>query len=160
MATRNGLNSQTAKFFKALMELRSGSAPEELETFCTFFYDDAVANPISMREHKDAAKGREAIREAYKTLIGQQFIEERQVLSQTIDPDQKLVCCETRNRLNVAGKILDPFYETIVLRFNDDLQVTRLNVYSCRSPIVAILQVQSGKGPYANAQGEMEHLGL
>lgn len=48
----------------------------------------------------------------------------------------------------MLGQILDPFYETTVVVFDEEGLIVELKQYSCRSHIVEIIQEQTGIGPY------------
>lgn len=148
--SRATLETQTEIFFSALRKLRTDSPPEAFESFGLLFDDDCAANPLSMREHLDVKQGRQEIIDTFKASIEQVQLTERRVLSQIIDEDQRMVACEMKNRLLVNGQVLDPFYETSIINFNTEGRIISLNTYSCRSPIVALLQKTTGLGPYAD----------
>lgn len=57
-----------------------------------------------------------------------------------------------KNKLLVLGEILDPFYETAVLSFNEEGLITEWKMYSCRSHVVAIVQMKTGMGPYSERE--------
>jgi hypothetical protein len=146
------LEAQTEAFFVALERLRIDSSPETLQTFGRFFDENCVANPISMREHRDVKHGRQNIVDAYKETAQSVQLVERRVLSQIIDGNQRMVACEMKNRLLVNGYVLDPFHETAIIHFDTEGFIVKLNMYSCRSPIVALLQKTTGLGPYADVR--------
>jgi hypothetical protein len=149
--SRATLEAQTELFFSALKNLRADT-PETFESIGLLFEDDCIANPISMREHLGVAKGRQEVVKAYKELNRQSQLVERRTLSQIIDEGQRMVACEMKNRLRVNGQVLDPFYETAIITFSATGRIASLNMYSCRSPVVALLQKTTGLGPYSDVR--------
>jgi hypothetical protein len=146
------LETQTESFFGALERLRADSSPESLQSFGRFFNKDCIANPISMREHLDVKHGCQQIVDAYKETVQNVQLVEHRILSRIIDESQRMVACEMKNRMLVDGQVLDPFYETAIIHFDTEGSIVKLNMYSCRSPIVALLQKTTGLGLYADAR--------
>ncbi|TVY40483.1 hypothetical protein LOCC1_G004766 [Lachnellula occidentalis] len=114
-----------------------------------------------MREWDAPAIGRPTIIAALKLNIQSHHIEQRRVQARLVSEDGRTVMCEMRNRLCVLGTPLENFYETAVARFDDEGLIEDFKVYSCRSPIVGVVQTVTGKGPYtaAAAKQEFEHVG-
>jgi hypothetical protein len=82
-----------------------------------------------MREHFLPALGRKAaifeIQEKLKTVR----ILERQVLSRSSTADGNTIFCETKQRLEVCGEVVDPFFETVVVKFNNEGLIHELKLY-------------------------------
>ena len=148
--TRRNLESKVNEFFTAWEALRPDSSDAVYDRLGSLFDKDCIANPISMRESVSPRIGRLAVVEGYKELVREQrcSIIQRRIESQIVDEDQRIVSCEMKNRLSVNGCPLDPFHETAVLKYNAEGFIASLNMYSCRSPIMTILQKTTGLGPY------------
>ncbi|VUC29989.1 unnamed protein product [Clonostachys rosea] len=158
--SRTVLKTQTETFFNVLDSLRANSSTEAFESFGKLFDEKCVANPISMREHLDLKHGRQEIVDYYKAGLRETRVTKRQIQSLIVDEDGLVVACEMKNRLLVKDLVLDPFHETAIIRFNGQGSIISLNIYSCRSPVVALLQKSTGKGPYADADHEIKTLKL
>jgi hypothetical protein len=102
-----------------------------------------------MREHADPSIGGQAAVDTLKEILAEYFMEERRVLSRATSDDGSTVIVEMKNRLNVLGGTIDPFYETAIAVYNNAGLITGFMTYSCRSYIVGMIQDKIGNGPYA-----------
>ncbi|TVY78490.1 hypothetical protein LSUE1_G008766 [Lachnellula suecica] len=86
------------------------------------------------------------------------YLEERRILLKLISEDGMTIMCKMKNRLNVLGTQVDPFHDTAVATFNEKGLITQFKLYNCRSPIIGIVQMATGKGPYvlSAAREELE----
>lgn len=137
----------------ALMQkLKSTSSPEDFAEFGAFFDPHCTVYLKSMREHAEPSFGREGAVQSMKENLDVVHIEERRVLSRSTSADGFTIVCETKNRLDVLGEILDPFFETAIVSFNDKGLIIEWKMYSCRSHIVALVQIKTGAGPYSKTE--------
>ena len=136
-----------------IQNLSPSSSDAEFEQFGTFFASHGKAYLKNMREHDQPAKGRKEIIEKMKEIMTEKHwrIVDRQVLSCSVTSDGSRILCETKKRLRVCGRPVDPFYETEVAVFDDQGLIAELRLYSCWSPIVSVVQQETGKGPYVVA---------
>lgn len=155
--TASSSNFQTIldALYDTWQSLREDSSTADLETFAAFFSPNSTVWLESMREHLTPSLGRDGIIQTMRANLDHYHLEERRVISQSGGVDDKRVFCEMKNRLVVEGTILDPFYETAVVVFDDDGLILDLKLYSCRSHIVMLIQDKTGKGPYN--EEEMQH---
>jgi len=135
-----------------MQSLKSTSTPADFDVFGEFFDKNCIVFLKSMREYAEPSIGKDAAIESLKEILAQYHIEERRVLSRAASEDGSTVIVEMKNRLNVLGSELDPFYETAVAVFTEEGRIAELKIYSCRSHIVGIIQDKTGEGPYAKWQ--------
>lgn len=152
MDSRFRLNS----LYQTWQKLRPTSSDQHFDEFGAFFDESSTAWLQSMREWDQPSIGRQAVIDKARTLTETSHIEERRVLSNFVSEDGLTVMCEMKNRLSVRGTPLDPFYETVVARFNEKGLVTDFKVYNCRSPVVAITQTVTWNGPYTPDAAKQE----
>jgi hypothetical protein len=143
------LHAKVDVFYSKIQSLKSTSSPEDFDAFGAFFDKDCIAYLKSMREYAEPSIGRQAAMDTLKEILAEYHIEERRVLSRATSEDGSTVIVEMKNRLNVLGDTLDPFYETVVATFNDEGLISELKTYSCRSHIVGMIQDKTGVGPYS-----------
>ncbi len=126
------------------------SSPSEanLSAFGALFTPTASKNLQSMRE--PTSTGRSAAIASVASSLPQQKLIERRIISQTADPATLTVYCQMANKLEVCGKVLDPYYETAVVLFSAEGLIEEMKMYGCRSPIVRIVQDETGLGPYCD----------
>lgn len=141
-------DSKLESLYQSWQKLRTTSSNQDFDDFGSFFNESCIGWLKSMREWDQPSIGRQAIIDEVKANTEIYHIEERRVLSSLISKDGRTVSCEMKNRMNILGNPLDPFYETVVVRFNDEGLITEFKTYSCRSPIVAVIQAMTGEGPY------------
>ena len=150
MATNSSnLNTKVDALYSTMLSLKSTSPPEDFDAFGAFFDKDCIVYLKSMREHADPSIGRQAAVDALKEILAEYHIEIRRVLSRAISEDGSTVIVEMKNSLNVLGGTLDPFYETVIAKFNEEGLISELKTYSCRSHIVGMIQDKTGVGPYS-----------
>ncbi|KAK5684288.1 hypothetical protein LTS10_004154 [Elasticomyces elasticus] len=66
------------------------------------------------------------------------------------DGNTAVVFCQMSNRIDIMGDIVDPFQETAVVTFDgEERLVSKLKLYSCRSPLVRVMQEKTRLGPYS-----------
>lgn len=147
------MESKLYDLYITVKNLSPSSPDAEFEEFGAFFASNGRAYLKNMREYDQPAKGREQIIQKLKEIMTEKQwrLAERQVLSSSVTPYDSRVFCETRKRLLVCGKPVDPFYETEVAIFDDQGLIEELRLYSCWSPIASVIQQVTGKGPYAIA---------
>lgn len=148
MANYDKLKALHAK----LDTLSSASAPEEFTPLGSFFSEDCTTFIASMREYDEPSIGRQATVEKYKEILSLYHVHERRVLSHSTSPDGRTVYCEMKHALHIFDELLDPFYETVVVAFNDEGLIREMRQYSCRSHIAEIIQAKTGKGPFVQVR--------
>ncbi|KAK5123502.1 hypothetical protein LTR85_002540 [Meristemomyces frigidus] len=162
MATREQ-TSATAKLdaIYELFQTFTLSSPEsDFTSFGSYFTPNCSANLRSMRE--EPKRGRQAAVDDLKALVKEGWhIDERRIDAQAEVSGTTgiTVFCQMSNRLNIMGDILDPFQETAVVSFDSDGLISDFKLYSCRSPIVRIVQEKTRLGPYSeDYMATPEHL--
>ena len=116
--------------YDMMQKLTPASSTEEYDAFGAFFDENCTVWLKSMREWAEPSIGRYAVIDTLKESLTQVHIDERRVLSQSMSPDGSILFCEMKNRLNVLGDTLDPFFETAVVKFNDKGLIVDLKLYS------------------------------
>lgn len=144
--------------YTTIQTLSPSSSDAEFEKFGAFFTVTSKAYLKNMREHDQPAQGREEIIQKLKEIMTEKHwqLAERHVLSSSITSDGSRFFCETRKRLLICGKPVDPFYETEIAVFDNQGLIIELRLYNCWSPIVSVIQQVTGKGPYAIADYKAE----
>jgi hypothetical protein len=148
MLSTADLESRLDALYSQLEVIRSDSPVSDLETFASFFSQDCVVNLESMREIKEPALGRQGVVAKLQETTKHLYLEKRKVVSQAISEKDMRVFSEMRNRYNVHTQELDDFPEILVATFNDEGLINSFRHYSCRSPIVGLIQSATGEGPY------------
>ena len=145
----NMANYDKLKALQAKLDtLSSASAPEEFTILGSFFSEDCTTFVASMREYDEPSIGRQATVEKYMEILNLYHVHERRVLSHSTSPDGRTVYCEMKHSVHIFDELLDPFYETVVVVFNEEGLIKELRQYSCRSHIAEIIQAKTGKGPF------------
>jgi hypothetical protein len=142
----NPLLAKIDALYQAIDSLTTTSPASDIETISAFLSPICTAYLTSMAAHTTPTVGRPAILERIRDLRLTAHVAERYVIERSAAG--KTVFYEMRNRLHVAGKVLDPYYETHVLRFNASEEVEEWRVYACRGPIAQVVQGVTGMGPY------------
>lgn len=132
-----------------IQQLRPSSSTEDFEAFASCFTSDCTVYLKSMNSHKTPGISRHEAIEDMKEVLGKLHIEEREVLFYSLASDGHTVLCETKQRINVMGEIVEPFFETEVVTFDEEGLIKMMKLYSCWSPIVRIVQDKTGNGPYS-----------
>ncbi|PTB66213.1 hypothetical protein BBK36DRAFT_4467 [Trichoderma citrinoviride] len=145
------------EIYSAYTRLRPDSSAKDLEAFASFFSPSCKVYLRSMREAKEPAVDRANIIEHLRDILKDQFLEERDVISQSVSEDGKRVFVEMENRYNVHGQVLDRFPETLVATFDEEGLVSSFKLYSCRSHFVMMIQKATGEGPYSEEFLKSEH---
>jgi len=140
------------ELYVLIQRLRPSSPPEEFESFAQCFTIDCTVYLKSMNMHRMPGISRVEAIEDIKEVLEKVHILEREVLHFSLASDGHTVFCETKQRINVMGDIIEPFFETEVATFDDTGMIKQLKIYSCWSPIVDIVQRKTGKGPYAEGE--------
>ena len=135
-------------FYEAVSRLSATSSDKDFEEVGQFFDKDAVAFLLSMREFEKPSKGPEGIVAGIRENLKSIKIVDRKVLSSSASPDGRILFVETRQRLEVCGEFVDPHFETALFNFTTDGLIVGLKLYSCWSPIVKLIQLKTGFGPY------------
>ena len=150
MATSStALHQRLDALYDTIQKLTPASSSDEFDTFGAFFDHNCTVYLKSMREAADPSIGRQGVIDDLKEYIKVCHLDERRVLARSAATDGSTIFCEMKNRLDILGEILDPYYETAVAVFNEEGLITQLKHYGCRSYIVAIIQDKTGVGPYA-----------
>lgn len=149
--TSNELQKRLDALYATIQNLSSSSSAEEFEAFGAFFDNDCKAWLKNMREYDSPGLGRQGTIDKLRFIMKEKYwsIAEREVISSSTTQDGSRVLCETKKRLVIHGQPVDPFFETEVAVFNSEGLITELRLYSCWSPIVSVIQQQTGDGPYA-----------
>ncbi|CAI6341923.1 unnamed protein product [Periconia digitata] len=137
------------ELYAIIQRLNPSSPDADLEEFASCFAATCNINLKSMNLHSLPSVNREETIEDIKDVLLNYHIEDRQVVHFSLAPDGHTAFCQTVQRLNVMGDIIEPFHETQVVTFDDEGLVKAMNTYCCWSPIVAKIQKKTGMGPYA-----------
>ncbi|PVH96303.1 hypothetical protein DM02DRAFT_687938 [Periconia macrospinosa] len=137
------------ELYAIIQKLSPSSSADEFQAFASRFTTDCTVHFKSMRLPPGNNR-QEAISEM-KEVLEQYQIEDREVLQISLAPDGYTVFCETKQRVNVMGEVVEPWCETQVVTFDDEGLVKSLKTYCCWSPIVAVVQRKTGNGPYSEA---------
>ena len=156
MASNSPQHVKLDSLYELWQKLGPASSDELFDEFGAFFDESCVAWLKSMREWDSPSIGRNNVIAKAKEIAKIQQLKERRVLSRCSSETGLRVVCEMKNALNVLGKPLDPFYESVMITFNEEGLITDFNNYSCRSPIVAIVQAVTGNGPYSEHDAKEE----
>lgn len=132
------------------------SSDEDFQAFGAFFAEDCTVYLKSMNLHRMPGVTRTGAIEDMKEVLEKVKIEKREILSSSTTADGLTLICETKQRINVMGDVLDPFFETEIATFNEEGLIKELKVYSCWSPIVRIVQDKTGVGPMAEGERREE----
>lgn len=138
--------------YEIIQRLRPSSPPDDFNAFAEYFTENCTVYLKSMNMHRMPGISRVEAIDDMKAVLEKVHIEERQVLNFSLTSDGRTLFCETKQRVNVMGEILDPFFETEVVTFDENMLIQQLKIYSCWSPIVDIVQQKTGKGPYAEGE--------
>jgi hypothetical protein len=152
MNSTDALHDKLDSAYRLMQKLNPTSSSTDLAEFGAFFDPNCTVYLKSMREHAEPSFGREGAIKALKENLSVVHIDERRVLSRSTSAEGLTVFCEMKNRLLVLGEVLDPFFETAVVSFNDKGLITEWKLYSCRSHIVALIQMKTGTGPYTKRE--------
>lgn len=154
MTSADSFDSKLDALYDKWQKLPTDSSDSALESFASHFSTNATAWLLSMRELADPSIGREGIIEGIKKALSDSQITERRVVARSVTPDGRKVFIETSNAVTVHGKLIDPLPETTVVEFDDKGLIVDFKIYSCRSPIVALIQDATGEGPYERHDAE------
>jgi hypothetical protein len=141
------------KLYQTIDSLSKTPTTEKFDEFGALFSDNCTAYLASMREYDEPSIGRQAVITDQKAILHQYHVHKRRVLSHSTTSDGLTVFCEMKNSLHIFGQVLDPFYETAVVVFNEQGLITELKQYSCRSHIMEVIQDQTGVGSYSKLEG-------
>lgn len=144
--------SKLDELYVIIQRLRPDSLAEEFDAFAACFTKDCTVYLKSMNMHRLPGISRHEAIEDMKEVLGKVHIEEREILHYSLAGDGHTVLCETKQRINVMGEIIEPFFETEIVTFDDEGLIKVLKLYNCWSPIVRIVQDKTGNGPYAEGE--------
>jgi hypothetical protein len=148
MATTDLFYSRLDDLYDQWQKLTPDSAEADFEKFASHFNKDGTAWLKSMREVAEPSVGREGIIQGIKDAVKDSQLTGRRVVARSATPDGRKVFVEHSNHLTVLGKSIDPFPETTVVEFDSEGLIWDFKNYSCRSPVVTIIQEVTGEGPY------------
>lgn len=140
------------ELYTIIQRLRPSSPPEEFGDFGRCFTPDCIVYLKSMNMHRMPAIARVEAIEDIKEVLEKVHILEREVLHFALASDGQTVFSETKQRIDVMGDIIEPFFETEVVTFDNSGLIKQLKIYSCWSPIVDVVQRKTGRGPYAEGE--------
>lgn len=152
MNSTDALHDKLDSVYNLMQKLKPTSSSGDLAEFGAFFDEHCTVYLKSMREHAEPSFGREGAIQALKENLTVVHIDDRRVLSRSTSAEGSTIFCEMKNRLDVLGEVLDPFFETAVVSFNDKGLIIEWKLYSCRSHIVALIQMKTGTGPYTKGE--------
>jgi len=138
------------ELYDFIPSITAKSADSDFEKFTAFFTDDCDCNIRSMREFPTT--GRKALLDDAKDLFQSYQLLSRSVDSQAVSEhgDATTVFCQMSNKVDVLGDVINPFQETAVVTFEGNTGlISKFKLYSCRSPVVRILQEKTNLGPYS-----------
>ena len=136
------------QLYTTIQRLQPSSPASDFSTFASYFTPECTVYLKSMRLPSMPAISRPEAIEDIKEVLENFQIEQRKVLHFSLAPDGHTVFCETQQRLNVLGEIVEPYFVTDVATFDDEGLIKVLKTYSCWSPIVDVVQRKTGIGPY------------
>lgn len=142
--------------YDIIQGLTLASSDEDFKAFGAFFAEDCTVYLKSMNLHRMPGVTRTEAIEDMKEVLEKVKIEKREILSSSTTANGLTLFCETKQRINVMGDTLDPFFETEIATFNEEGLITELKMYSCWSPIVTIVQNKTGVGPMAEGERREE----
>ncbi|KAF2641456.1 hypothetical protein P280DRAFT_313842 [Massarina eburnea CBS 473.64] len=140
------------RLYAIIQQLRPDSSPQDFEAFASYFTTDCLVYLKSMNLHSLPGISRQEAIEDMKDILGKIHIEKREVLLFALTSDEYTVLCEMKQRINVMGEIIDPFFETAVVTFDEEGLIKVFKIYNCWSPIVRIVQDKTGLGPYGEGE--------
>ena len=146
------LGAKMNALYDIIQGLTLASSDEDFKAFGAFFAEDCTVHLKSMNVHHMPGVTRTGAVEDMKEVLEKVRIEKREILSASTTADGLTLVCETKQRLNVMGDIIDPFFETEIATFNEECLIKEFKVYSCWSPIVCIVQNKTGVGPMAEGE--------
>lgn len=151
-ANAKHLSAKLNSLYDIIQTLTLASSDEDFKAFGAFFAEDCTVYLKSMNLHRMPGVNRAGAVEDMKEVLEKVKIEKRELLSSGTTIDELTLFCETKQRINVMGDILDPFFETEIATFDEEGLIKKLKVYSCWSPIVRIVQDKTGVGPMAEGE--------
>ncbi|KAI1465457.1 uncharacterized protein F4812DRAFT_466423 [Daldinia caldariorum] len=147
MSTAASLHAKLDALYDVWSGLTLSSPDADFEEFADFFDEDCRAWLISMRELGEPSLGRKGVIQGVKDLVRNMRIEERRVVGR-FDSGHYKISVEMSNRYDCLDRTVDPFWEAVVVTFNDKGLIADFKTHCCRSPMVAIIQEVTGVGPY------------
>ena len=150
------LGAKLNALYDIIQRLTLTSSDEDFQAFGAFFAKDCTVYLKSMNLHRMPGVTRAGAIEDVKEVLEKVKIEKREILTSSTTADGLTLFCETKQRINVMGDILDPFFETEIATFDEEGLIKELRVYSCWSPIVRIVQDKTGVGPMAEGERREE----
>ena len=150
------LGAKLNALYDIIQRLTLASSDEDFAAFGAFFAADCTVYLKSMNTYRMPGVTRAGAIEDMKERLEKVQIEKREILSSSSTADGLTLCCETKQRINVLGDVLDPFFETEIATFNEEGLIKELKLYCCWSPIVVIVQDKTGVGPMAEGERREE----
>lgn len=144
------MDGTLSALFDVLISLDPKSPPEKWSELTALLTQDCVTYPMSMREFRTPFHGHDGAIEGFKASSAEARLVERRLVSQTTDVEKCKIICEMETHLVVSGYHLNPFCETVNVRFDRKNRVSKWKRYCCRSPIVAVTQSVTGVGMYSD----------
>ena len=155
-ANATHLDDKLNALYDIIQGLTSASSDEDFKAFGAFFAEDCTVYLKSMNLQGLPGVTRAGAVEDMKEVLEKVKMVKREILSSATTVDGLTLFYETKQRINVMGDILDPFFETEIATFNEDGLIRELKVYSCWSPVVRIVQDKTGVGPMAEGERREE----
>ncbi|KAH8658290.1 hypothetical protein BX600DRAFT_500260 [Xylariales sp. PMI_506] len=158
MASSEQLHAKLDALYDIWVKLTPDSPETAFEEFASKFSQDSTAWLKSMREIREPSLGREGVIEGIKLAVKDSQILERRVVARSAsvsDTGSGKIFVESSNRVKVYGKDIETFPETAVVEFDSEGGLIKdFKLYSCRSPIVELIQELTGDGPYERHEGQ------
>jgi hypothetical protein len=135
-----------------IQSLTPTSPPSSFSAFAQFFAPDCTVYFKSMNMHRMPGISRAEAIDDIREVVSKLQIRSREVLHFAVSSSsdgRDTVFCETRQRIDVLGETIEPFFETHVVEFGEGGLITGFRNYCCWSPVVDIVQRKTGLGPYA-----------
>jgi hypothetical protein len=125
-----------------IQRLTPTSPQEDFDAFAQFFSLGRTVYLKSMNMHRMPGISRVEAAEDMGEVLEKVRIQSREVLhfGVSYSPGADTVFCETKQKIDVMGDVLDPFFETEVVTFDKDGLISCFKNYCCWSPIVVIVQ--------------------
>jgi len=136
--------------FEEWEALKPDSPAASFEHFASFFSTNCHAWLLSMREINEPSIGREGVAAGIEAAVKDSEIIERRVVGRAGSGNKVFI--ESLSKLSVHGQKMDSFPETAVITFDEEGLIADFKIYSCRSPLVFLIQKATGKGPYSKEE--------
>jgi hypothetical protein len=132
-----------------IQSLSPTSPSSAFDAFAQFFAEDCTVYFKSMNLHRMPGISRLEAVDDMREVLEKLRIQTREVLHFSLSSDGHTVFCETKQSIDVMGDVIEPFFETHVVTFDEEGLISVFKNYCCWSPVVDLVQKKTGLGPYA-----------